>query len=80
MQLELTKTAQKQLDKLNEPHKGKIIKALFELANDLKKGKRKLINMVGHRVKVGDYRIIYVIDNDCINIIKIGHRKDVYKK
>jgi mRNA interferase RelE/StbE len=34
-----------------------------------------------HKVRVGDYRIIYTIDADClvILIVKIGHRKDVYQ-
>uniref|UniRef100_UPI00405615BD type II toxin-antitoxin system RelE family toxin n=1 Tax=Candidatus Electronema sp. TaxID=2698783 RepID=UPI00405615BD len=34
-----------------------------------------------HKVRVGDYRIIYTIDADrlIILIVKIGHRKDVYK-
>ncbi len=35
-----------------------------------------------HKVRSGDYRIIYEIHDDrlVILIVKIGHRKDVYKK
>lgn len=35
-----------------------------------------------HKIRSGDYRIIYEIHNDrlVILVIKIGHRKDVYKK
>jgi mRNA interferase RelE/StbE len=34
-----------------------------------------------HKVRVGDYRIIYEIQNDVliILIVKIGHRKDIYR-
>ncbi len=34
-----------------------------------------------HRVRIGDYRIIYEIHDDrvVILIVKVGHRKDVYK-
>ena len=34
-----------------------------------------------HRVRTGDYRIIYEIHNDklVILVVKIGHRKDVYR-
>ena len=34
-----------------------------------------------HKTRVGDYRIIYEIHNDTLMIlvIKIGHRKDIYK-
>ena len=31
------------------------------------------------KFRVGDYRIIYQIKNKEILIVKIGHRKDVYK-
>jgi len=35
-----------------------------------------------HRIRVGDYRIIYEIHEDIllIMVLKIGHRKDVYKR
>jgi mRNA interferase RelE/StbE len=34
-----------------------------------------------HRVRVGDYRIIYEIQNEVliILIVKIGHRRDIYR-
>ncbi len=33
-----------------------------------------------HRIRVGDYRIIYEIQEDVllILVVKIGHRKDIY--
>ncbi len=35
-----------------------------------------------HKVRSGDYRIIYEIHDDSlvILVVKVGHRKDVYKK
>jgi mRNA interferase RelE/StbE len=34
-----------------------------------------------HKIRVGDYRIIYEIHDDTLMILvaKIGHRKDIYK-
>ena len=35
-----------------------------------------------HKVRSGDYRIIYEIHDDrlVILVVKVGHRKDVYKR
>jgi mRNA interferase RelE/StbE len=35
-----------------------------------------------HRVRSGDYRIVYQIFEDrlVILVVKVGHRKDIYKK
>ena len=32
------------------------------------------------KLRVGDYRVIYKIDKENMIILKIGHRKEVYKK
>ena len=39
-------------------------------------------NNAFHKIRSGDYRIIYEIHNDrlVILVVKIGHRKDIYKK
>jgi mRNA interferase RelE/StbE len=39
-------------------------------------------NNTFHKIRSGNYRIIYEIHNDrlVILVVKIGHRKDVYKK
>ena len=44
-------------------------------------GSKKLKNNLGYRIRIGDYRILYKVDNSIqiIEIYKIGHRRDVYK-
>ena len=45
-------------------------------------GCKKLINKINlYRVRVADYRIVYSIIEDLliIEIIRVAHRKDVYK-
>jgi mRNA interferase RelE/StbE len=32
------------------------------------------------KYRMGDYRVIYVILGDDVLVLRIGHRKDVYKK
>ena len=38
-------------------------------------------NNIFHKIRSGNYRIIYEIDDDrsVILVVKVGHRKDVYK-
>lgn len=31
------------------------------------------------RLRVGDYRVVCRIDGDCVLIVKIGHRREVYE-
>ena len=33
----------------------------------------------GYRLRMGDYRILFDLEDDTIVIQKIGHRKDVYE-
>ncbi len=39
-------------------------------------------NNTFHKIRAGDYRIIYEIHEDrlVILVVKVGHRKDVYKR
>jgi mRNA interferase RelE/StbE len=34
------------------------------------------------RIRVGDYRILYIVDRDAalIEILDIGHRRDIYRR
>jgi len=45
-------------------------------------GYKKLVDREGYRVRSGDYRIIYTIDDtlEQILILNISPRKDAYKK
>jgi mRNA interferase RelE/StbE len=42
---------------------------------------KKLTNDDRYRLRVGDYRILYVIENRIlvVTVVKVGHRRDVYR-
>ena len=81
MRVELNKAAQKQYKKLNEPYKSRIAAALDNLEKEPPEGNiKKLHGRDGYRVTVGDYRILFDIENDRIDVFKIGPRGDVYKE
>ena len=74
-------SALKQLEKLEHNIKERIVVALERLrirpdSCDIK----KLVGMQGYRFGVGDYRIIFDMENNklIILVLKIGHRKNIY--
>jgi len=82
--VELKKSAAKALRKLPQPIQKRIVDKLSEIENSLPPSAETKLkgNNPFHRIRVGDYRIIYEIQNDIlvILVIKIGHRKDIYKQ
>ena len=33
-----------------------------------------------YKFRIGDYRVIYMIENESISIQAVGHRRDIYKR
>jgi len=81
--IEFSPTALKQLKKLTLTIQRQLAPEIDRLAiNPRPIGYKKLaLNNASYRVRVGDYRIIYSINDKIITIfvLKIGHRRDVYK-
>jgi mRNA interferase RelE/StbE len=60
----------------------KILVRIKALATDLRpSGYEKLTGQERHRIRQGQYRIIYSIHDKELTIwvVKVGHRKDVYR-
>ncbi len=79
--LVIDRYAQKQLGKIPPPHFNRIVKAINDLAiNPRPPGCKKLTGRAGYRIRVGDYRVIYNIEDKILTVfvIDIGHRKDIY--
>jgi mRNA interferase RelE/StbE len=80
LQVELSIRAAKYLRGMSEPAKGRITKALQKLSLDPPQGDVKsLINRDGYRLKVGDYRILFDIEEDTISVYAIAPRGQAYK-
>jgi mRNA interferase RelE/StbE len=81
-QLEITKSAQKQLDKLSNAIAEMLIEAILLLAkNPRPSGCKKLKGRDAYRIRKGNYRIIYEIYDDVliVEVIGLGHRKEIYE-
>jgi mRNA interferase RelE/StbE len=81
-QIKLDKRVEKELDRIPE----KIFDRIREVISALKDnprplGVKKLTNQEHWRIRVGEYRILYEIDDGekLITIFRIKHRRDVYK-
>ncbi len=74
--------AKKQLFKLEKNTQERIIVALERIRIRPEDFITKLIGDPGYKLRVGDYRLIMDIDNNnlLILVIKVGHRKDIYKR
>lgn len=81
--VEFTKSAQKELKKLPVDIRLRIAKAIHVLSNDPRKGSvRPMVGGKSWRLRVGDYRVIYDIQDGklVVLIIRVRHRRDVYKR
>jgi mRNA interferase RelE/StbE len=82
-QVEFTKKASKQLDKLSKDLQQKIKTKVQELADNPRPGGVvKLENSDDrYRIRVGDYRVLYEIQDDLliVSVIRVGHRREVYR-
>lgn len=78
------KKAKKEIDKIPDIYAIKIAEAIYGLAEEPRpSGCVKLVGSNNYyRIRVADYRIIYSIEDNIlyIEVIKVAHRKESYKK
>ncbi|MBN2018846.1 MAG: type II toxin-antitoxin system RelE/ParE family toxin [Sedimentisphaerales bacterium] len=77
-----TKSSVKELDEIPPKDAKRIFKRISDLAaNPRPMGCEKLSARPLYRIRQGDYRIIYFINDSSrvVDIIKIGHRREIYR-
>jgi mRNA interferase RelE/StbE len=80
--VELRPAAIRALKKIHPQERGRIQGAIALLARDPRPPSAKALQgRPGFRVRVGDYRIIYTIEDGVllIVVVTIGHRREVYR-
>ncbi len=80
MQVNIQASAKKDLKKIAKVEVDKIIKAMKNLTNYPKVSNiKKLVNHnPPYRLRVGNYRILFDIEDDSIIIVNIKHRREAY--
>jgi mRNA interferase RelE/StbE len=77
-----TRQSQKDLSNLPKSDFRKVEVAIAKLADNPRPPKsKKLTARDSWRIRIGNYRVIYLIEDDnlIVIVIEIGHRKEVYK-
>ena len=82
--LEIKRTAAREIEDLpTKKARRLIVNRIARLAGDPRPpGSEKLAGVDCYRVRQGPYRIVYEIDEQArtVCIVKIGHRREVYRR
>ncbi len=73
--------AVKDIEQLDSRVKSRISRALLRYSEDPFKYARKLTDpgLGSYRFRIGDYRVIFDIEGDEMVVLRVGHRKDIYR-
>ena len=78
--VELKPKAIRDLKDLPKKEGKRIIEKLKILANDLQGDVKRLTNYTPeYRLSVGDWRVLFEVEDEKIIVYRIRHRKEVYK-
>lgn len=81
--IELRPAAIRALKQIDHQDRGRIRGAIALLGEDPRPpGAKALQGRDGYRVRVGDYRIIYTVQDDVllVVVVTLGHRRQVYDR
>jgi mRNA interferase RelE/StbE len=77
------RSAEKNINRLPKEFYERIASSIRNLETDPRPhGYKRLSDRPGYRIRVGDYRIVYKIDDksNSVEVLAVGHRSDIYKK
>jgi mRNA interferase RelE/StbE len=81
-QIVLVRSAEKELNKLPTSIRDRITDRLLTLEENPRPfGVKKLHGQESYRLRVGDYRVLFTIDDATrtITVFGVGHRREVYR-
>lgn len=80
--LVIKRSAERELRGIPKPDLRRVTDRIRGLAKDPRpSGCEKLSGQDRYRVRQGDYRIVYAVDDgtQTIEVVRIGHRREVYR-
>jgi mRNA interferase RelE/StbE len=81
-EVRIVPAAEREIDKLPASVHTRISRRILSLEGSPRpRGTRKLSGREEYRLRVGDYRVLYTIDdsNRVVIVFAVGHRREVYR-
>jgi mRNA interferase RelE/StbE len=81
--IKVTPAAARALKRVDHQHRDRIRGAIALLSQDPRPpGAKAVQGRPGFRVRIGDYRIVYTIQDDVllVVVVTLGHRRDVHER
>ena len=82
MNIVITRSAEKDMDKISMSDRARIIGKLEVYATNPKTLANQVKRLQGNpllRLRVGNYRVLFTEDGIVMTVVHVGHRKDVYR-
>lgn len=77
-----TRRAVRDVERLHPRLKDRIGKTLLRYEKDPLRHAERLIDsdLGSYRFRIGDYRVVFDLEGEEIVILRIGHRREIYKR
>ena len=81
-ELVYTRRAERDIEKLEPRVKDRIGKTLLRYTEEPLRFAEKLSDPIlgEYRFRIGDYRVVFDIEGNEIVVLRVGHRREIYKK
>jgi mRNA interferase RelE/StbE len=80
--IEIKASAAREIEELALRDRRRVVERIGALASEPRPpGCEKLTSQERYRIRQGDYRIVYSVEDDVLVVwvVKVGHRRDVYR-
>ena len=74
------RSAEKDLGNLSADVRTRVGRAIRKLEDDaFPSAAKRLKGREEFRTRVGEYRVLYIVGPEVVNIVAVGHRREVYR-
>ena len=81
--VEVQRSAERDLERLSRPLFDRVTDRLAALADEPRPhGAEKLAGLEAYRIRIGDYRAVYEVDDAAGTVVvtRVRHRREVYRR